>query len=471
LNFIFQKLLGLLIIVLLAPGCQQKLSILRPPLTGEGELYIYFQPMPQESDKLRFTVSEVKALKADGTEIPLNLAFTEIKGAELKTQKLFAYGRLSPGEYSGFLMKVDKASIKTKEGEASLLVPEQPVKLYSHFTITKKEAILLNAKFDYGKSVNASFSFTPGFSFLLPENTLESLLGYVSNYGSDNLTIFNKLSRQVVGVLATGRGPLGLAIDQIGERLYVAASGDDEIEAVDVRAGRIVNRARLNNGDSPQELALTPDKRTILATDNGSNTVSVIDTSSMLERSRIQVGQRPVSIIMDSAGRRAYVFNSRSNSISVIDVANSAVAATISTDSSPVRGQFSPAGDKLYVIEAASPYLTVIDLASLSVTNRIFVGLGLDGIKVDRNTGFIYISKNDESRVFIMDPVLLMPLDYIETAGNVSYMAIDDENNNLFLLLPDEKAVQAARITGRQPLPDFDVLEAPYYITMMGERF
>ncbi len=155
--------------------------------------------------------------------------------------------------------------------------------------------------------------------------------------------------------MATGRGPLGLAIDQVGERLYVAASGDDEVEIIDVRAGRIINKVKLNNGDSPQELALTPDKRLLLATDKGSNTVSVIDTSSMIEQSRIPVGQGPVSIIMDSAGRRAYVFNSISNTISVIDVANSAVAATIATDSSPIRGQFNPAGDKLYVIRVRVP--------------------------------------------------------------------------------------------------------------------
>jgi YVTN family beta-propeller protein len=471
LEFRFRKLVGSLIIVLLMSGCQQKLSFLRPPLEDEGELYVYLQPMPQESDKLRFTVSEIKAVKEDGTETPLNLNLTEIKGSDLKTQRLFAYGRLTPGEYAGFLVKVDKATLKTGDGEASLLIPEQPVKIDSRFTITRKEAVLLNAKFDYGKSVNESFSFTPGFTFLLPEKPLESLLGYVSNYGSDNLTIFNKFTRQVVGVLATGRGPLGLAIDPVGERLYIAASGDDEVEAVDIRAGRIVNRAKLQSGDSPQELALTPDKRLLFATENGSNTVSVIDTSSMVERSRIPVGQGPVSIIMDSAGRRAYVFNRTSNTISVIDVANGAVAATIATDSSPIRGQFSPAGDKLYVIQSTSPYLTVIDLASLSVTNRIFVGLGLDGIKVDRNTGLIYVSKKDEDRVFILDPGLLIPLDYLQTASNVSFMAIDDENNNMFLILPDEKAVQAARLTGRQPLPEFDVLEAPYYCVMMGERF
>ena len=461
----------MIILLLASAGCGQKLSLLRPPLTDEGELYIYLQPMAHDTEKLQFTVSEVKAVKDDGTETPLDLAFTEIKGAALKSQRLFAYGRLAPGNYVGILMKVDKASIKTEDGEASLLTPEKPVNIDCRVTVSKKEASLLTAAFDYEKSVSPSFSFTPGFTFKLPEKTLESLLGYVSNYGSDNLTLFNKLSREVVGVLATGRGPLGLAIDKIGERLYIAASGDDEVEIVDVRAGRIINRVKLNNGDSPQELALTPDKRLLLATDKGSDAVSVIDTSSMIERSRIPVGQGPVSIIMDSAGRRAYVFNSISNTISVIDVANSAVAATIATDSSPIRGQFSPAGDKLYVIQSVSPYLTVLDVASLSVTNRIFVGLGLSGIKVDRNTGLIYVAKKNESRVFILDPALLIPLDYMQTASNVSFMAVDDENNNMFLLLPDEKAVQAARITGRQPLPEFDVLESPYFITMMGERF
>jgi YVTN family beta-propeller protein len=67
----------------------------------------------------------------------------------------------------------------------------------------------------------------------------------------------------------------------------------------------VVNRLRLNSGDRPRELALTPDGRTLLCVNTGSNTVSFIDPGSFIEVGRINVGKNPNSILIDQTGRRA----------------------------------------------------------------------------------------------------------------------------------------------------------------------
>ena len=92
-----KKLLFFLITAAVLAGCQQKLSILRPPLEDEGEVYIYLQPMPQEADKLRFTLEEVNAVKDDGTETPLTVHIGELKGSDIKGQRLFLSGRFDEG--------------------------------------------------------------------------------------------------------------------------------------------------------------------------------------------------------------------------------------------------------------------------------------------------------------------------------------------------------------------------------------
>ncbi len=65
------------------------------------------------------------------------------------------------------------------------------------------------------------------------------------------------------------------------------------IEVIDLQSHTIINRIRMNTGDKPSEAALTPDGRTLLVVNGGSNTVSFIDPASNFETSRINVGNRP----------------------------------------------------------------------------------------------------------------------------------------------------------------------------------
>jgi len=68
-----------------------------------------------------------------------------------------------------------------------------------------------------------------------------------------------------------------MALDQRTKRAYVALSGEDEVDVIDVANGEVVDRIKLSGGDRPRELALTPDGRTLLVVNTGSNTVSIID--------------------------------------------------------------------------------------------------------------------------------------------------------------------------------------------------
>ncbi|MGA2192290.1 MAG: YncE family protein [Nitrospirota bacterium] len=335
----------------------------------------------------------------------------------------------------------------------------------------KSRSLMLDMSFDYAGSVGNAISFSPYFKVFLPEKIVTNLIGCSTNTGSDNINVFNKFTREVVGVITMGHDPAGMALDQNLRRLYVAASGSDEIEVIDLETGEFLNRIRLNNGDTPQEIGLTPDGGTLLVTNRGSGTVSFINTNTFLETNRIKVGDGPTTLLMDRTGTRAYVFNNISNSISVIQISNQAVAGTIPSESSPIRGQLNAAGTALYFIQANSPYLTVVNLPALSVANRVYIGLGLLSIKVDPATNYIFISKRDEDRLFVYDPFSFIPIDYILTDGDVTYMAIDGENNNLFLLIPEKKTIQVINLNSRRTLSDVGVLEDPYYVTMMGERF
>jgi len=455
---------------LILVGCQAAMTRVRPPLEEEGEVYLYLQSYPQEAERLRFTVDEAFAVSSDGREFPLDTYLREIKWSDLRRQRLLASGRIPPGSYIGFSFKIRKATLRGEEGEADLLVPEKPVRSEFNFNVNRKTAYVFSLTFKYKESIGAGFSFSPVFSMSIPAKPILSLVGYVTNTGSSNLMAFDKKAYQVTRVIPVGRGPAGMALDQRSRRLYVANSGDNEILVIDILADQVTNRIKLNTGDRPLELTLTPDGKTLLSVNPGSNTVSFIDPFSLLELNRVKVANGPRSISVDPPGRRAYVFNTLSGTITVLDIANRAIITTFSTDPGPLRGDFSPAGDNLYVIHELSSYLAVIDPASFRVLKRFSIGPGMISIKVDGRTGFVYIGRNNDIFVGAYNPFSFVAVDLIKAGGTVNYMTIDDEENNLYMVSSELKRIIVSNLVRKKILYEIDVGEAPYWVSVMGER-
>ena len=451
-------------------GCQATLSKFLPPLEEEGEVYLYLEPFPQEAERLRFTIEAIFAISADGREFPLTVPLHELRAPDVQRQKLLASGRLPPGSYTGFSFKINKAFLKTEEGEANLLVPETAVKNDFPFSVIRRRAYVISTTFKYAESVSGGFSFSPVFSMIIPARPIPSLTGYVTNSGSNNIMVFDKKLIKVLSIIVTGRGPAGMALDQRQGRVYVALSGDDAIELVDVLSGEPINRLRLNTGDRPQELALTPDGKTLLVANKGTNTVSFVDPVSLVQLNRIDVGREPNSVSVHPNGIRAFVFNTLSNTVSVIDIPNKAIITTITTDPAPLRGQFNRAGNKLYVIHEWSTYLTAIDPSGLSVLKRYPVRMGMVSIKVDLQTDLVYMGRRRDTAVEVYDPFLFAMVDSINTGAGITYMTIDGDENNLYMVNPDMKSLMVSRLVRKGVFSEMDVGESPYWITMMGER-
>ncbi len=462
----------LLITVVFLSGCYATSAQVKPPLTDEGEVLFYVRPLPGETEGLRFGINEIAARRDDGAEFPLTLALSEFSTSAVNRQRLVASGIVPPGLYTGLAFRVKDAVLAGEEGEGALLVPEQPQLSPLSFEVKKGRAIVLEGALRAKEAIRDQVSFTPAFSLVHPELPITALMGYVANYRSNNITVFDKKAGRVVDVIATGSGPRGITLNQARQRAYVTLADEDTVDVIDVTSNEIIHKIVLVAGDRPQEPALTPDGSILLTADKGSDTVSVIDPVSFIELDRISVGKGPNSVLIDPTGRRAYVFNTFSDSISIIDLVAKPrqVTATMSVDAGPLRGQLNRNGDRLYVIHSHSPYLSVIDPASLSLLQRISVGSGAAALKVDTLTSRIYLGKRFDPVVSVYEPGLDMPINQIPAGGGVSFLAIDGEENNLYFTVPGKNSVQSVSIVGNQAVSEIDAGEDAYWVTMMGER-
>lgn len=455
---------------LLVWGCAAAPSLVKPPLEEEGEVFVYIQPLSQDAEKLRFTLDRLSLVRSDGSEFPLSLSLDEFKRSEVQRQRFVASGRVPPGRYRGLSCSVKKAALRGDEGEAALLVPEGPVTADFPFEVARKQAVVVSLAFRYAESIKGGFNFSPVFSVFVPAWPASGLLGFAANPDDNTITVFDKKSGEVAAMIATGRGPEAIALDQRAGRAYVSLSGEDVIEMLDVTAGRFVNELHLNVGDGPRELSLTPDGKTLLVLNAGSRTLSFIDPFALVERSRISVGDGPRSILVDRQGRRCYVFNVLSGTVQVIDIANRATVAALPTDPGPAWGQFNSKGDRLFVIHEQGAYLSVIDPFSLSIVQRVFVGPGLSFIKVDTNTDVLYASRTQETLLEAYDPFTLVAGAYIPAMSDVVYMTIDGQENNLYLASREKKMLMSINLVTRKITAETDVGGSPAWLTLMGER-
>lgn len=460
----------LLITVIFLSGCYATTASLKPPLEDEGEVFLYVQPFSGEMERLRFSLSEVAALRDDGTAFPLSLAISDFNVSVMSRQRLVASGALPPGSYVGLSFLAANALFKSAEGENDLVMPEKPLLSGFPFEVRRGKASVITGVFRFAESVQDRIGFNPSFSLFPPEPPITALTGYVVNYRSNNITVFNKKSGQVSGVIATGMGPRGMALDKVRQKAYIALAGDDAVDVLDIASGNIEHRILLTTGDRPQEPALTPDGHLLVTANKGSDTVSILDTASFIELDKITVGKGPNSVLIEPAGRKAYVFNTLSDTISIIDLANRSVIATIAADAGPLRGQLNLNGDRLSVIHGHSSYLTVIDPQTLSVLQRISVGMGASALKIDTRTDRLFLGNRMDSLVSVYERALELPTDTIQATGGVACIAIDNDENNLYLVIPRKKALMSINIVSNRTVAEFDVGDGAYWVTLMGER-
>ncbi len=410
-------------------------------------------------------------MREDGASFPLRLQLSQVTGNGARGARLLASGRLPAGEYRGLAVTIEHATLQADEGEeAALLLPEKTVSAEDHFSLPRKGTLLLEMGYRHEGAIRRQFEFVPTFFAYRPERPVATRIAFAAEAGTHHLTVFDRKTMRVTGVLPTDGMPAAIAVDARTRRAYVALVDEDAVVALDVSSGAPIGRLPLP-GDRPADLALTPDGRLLLVAAAGADIVSFVDTASLTEIFRLPVGDEPRSLLIDQAGQMAYLFNYRGNSISILHLGRREIVATLGTDPGPLCGAFNRDGSRLYVLHRDSPYLTVIDVATLAVRERLLVGRGGRALLVDSRTDLLYLGMEDEARIQVIDPFSLLAVDYLPLPGTGALaMQIDDEENALVIALAGKPQVVAIDLIGKRITATLEASREVQAVEMMGGR-
>ena len=142
----------------------------------------------------------------------------------------------------------------------------------------------------------------------------------------------------------------------------------------------------------PSGLAVDPSTDTVYVSNEGGNSVSVIDGATKTVTATVAVGFQPGQVAVDPNTDTVYVPNLGNGTVSVIGATNT-VTDTVAVGSEPFGVDVDQSTDTAYVTNFADNTVSVIDGATNVVTATVAVGGdGSNGITVDPDTDTAYVT-------------------------------------------------------------------------------
>jgi YVTN family beta-propeller protein len=222
---------------------------------------------------------------------------------------------------------------------------------------------------------------------------------YVTNNGSNSVSVISAGSDTVTGTVTVGRSPCGAAFDATNDSVYVTDTGDDTVSVI----GAYNEVSTVPVGSGPMGVAVDPLTNTIYTANAEGNSVSVINGSTDKVTATVPAGTYPQGIAVDPDTNTIYTANAAGNSVTVIDGYNNTVTATIPVGSGPDAVAADPATGFVYVANRTGNTVSVIDEATDAVTDTLPAGTDPTGVAADPDTFQVYVTNEGFPSLSVID--------------------------------------------------------------------
>ena len=223
------------------------------------------------------------------------------------------------------------------------------------------------------KIASPDLSFPHGIVF-----TPDSRYALVTSERAQKIVVIDVAADEAIRSIDTDQGGTHMAaIDRAGEWAYFTNRESNTVSFMDIENFRIV--ANVAVGPGAEGFALSPDESEIWVSNRNAASVSVVDVAQRQVVATIPVGERPNRVTFTPDGRHVLI-PMGTGEMSVFDVASREIVRSIQLGSSAGGLVPSPDGGRVFVAVGSADEVYVIDTGNWTVTARVAVGGGPDGI-------------------------------------------------------------------------------------------
>ncbi|MGB9716201.1 MAG: YncE family protein [Thermodesulfovibrionales bacterium] len=519
-NNVSSWLFALCYFLIFLAGCasvSEQAHIIDYPSQNAGQLTLYLNGPDKATLDIKFELSAVSIMAENGSyrEVmskPINISSIKMQGRQM----LIAETYLPEGKYIKLKFNLKEAIIYRKDRMANLSLPPDGVEIPLNITINRNQNTTLFLRWDADASVIEGYQFNPALTVKTTRPELSTLLIYVTNEDSHNVSVINRQTDEVVSTILVGKKPRGIATGMRRQhlRIYVANSGSNSVSVIDPTTNKVETEIPIRFGRQPEGIAvatISPEREYIFVTNYGSNTLSVIDALTYQETEKINVGNGPIAVEVDPPVEsllsskflsfdslnilknyrdrffNVYVANKNSKEVTVLRFDSSTGrfmdSINLNVEWNPIALEVDYQRGKVYVANYGFDNLSVIDIIELikgntisAVNNISGVGHSNTGVVSDPSLERIYLLKETPGEILIIRPsfedqspikTVIPVISTIPVGASPRSMKLDPEIRKLYVVNRGSDNVSVIDKTTRKEEKVIPVGKKPYGITMI----
>jgi YVTN family beta-propeller protein len=231
---------------------------------------------------------------------------------------------------------------------------------------------------------------------------------YVVNSGSGTVTVINAETNTVAATIRVQRRPSSIDVDAQGDRAYVANSGSNNVSVLDLGLRREIGV--IGAGEAPGRARIANDGNTLVITNHDSGSVSIADVRSLKVRSSFNQCPGATDVILLPDSSKAFVTCSGGHQIMVIGLAHSTgsdarpsdvLLAFLDVGKTPVHLALKPDGGEAFVSNYDSDTISELTTSSNEVGGSYLVGTRPIRGLVSADNSLLYVSDFGAGRVSV----------------------------------------------------------------------
>jgi DNA-binding beta-propeller fold protein YncE len=224
-----------------------------------------------------------------------------------------------------------------------------------------------------------------------------------------------------------------LAIDPAGDRLFVAALGNDTLEVLDLSAG--VRQRTIAGLHEPQGVLFLPERHELYVTNGGGGVCDVFDADTLARRHAIALGDDADNLRWDGGGAIVYV-GEGSGALSLIDPSGAAVVGRIALPVHPESFQLERAGPRIFVNLPGARRIAVVDRERRAVvaTWPLVEARANYPMALDEARRRLFVGLRQPARLDVYDIDAGTRIATVPIVGDVDDLFVDARNGRVYAI-------------------------------------
>jgi len=223
-----------------------------------------------------------------------------------------------------------------------------------------------------------------------------------------------------------------LAFDATGQRLFVAALGNNTVEVLDVKAG--IHVKSLPGFHEPQGIAVAPDAKVVAVANGQGEGVQFLSVDDYRPGSSVRLGDDSDNVRYDASTKRLYV-GFGSGALAAISPADGKVLANVKLAGHPESFQLERSGSRIFVNVPTADQVAVVDRGAM----KIVATWPVTGAKanypmaVDEANHRLFIGCRRPAKALVFDTTAGKEVGSFEIVGDTDDLFYDSARKRLYI--------------------------------------